>query len=303
MNRITKALIGGVALAGLVGVTTASADPAPSSQSNYTAVSPTRILDTRNGTGAPKAAIPANGSLTIDVTPDGVTGLTAVTLNVTVAAPTGGGYITVDPGPTKAPTSTSNLNFSAGQVIANDVTTQVSADGDVTFWNRSTGTVQLVADLEGYYTASAPAYVAPQTVTQTLAGVPSVPTGGSFNSRATEVGTVDLSAGSYLVTLSAKATPLVQTDTSVQVFPSVHLYTEEKNADFTGDVLDTGGNALESGTITNADQFGSNSGVVTLTADTTLYLYAFGYDSDSGEGTYQLDSVTVTATPISVATS
>lgn len=32
-----------------------------------------------------------------------------------------------------------------------------------------------------------------------------------------------------------------------------------------------------------------------------MIVYAFGYDSDSGEGTYQLDSVTVTATPVNVA--
>jgi hypothetical protein len=64
---------------------------------------------------------------------------------------------------------------------------------------------------------------------------------------------------------------------------------------------DAGGTALESGAITNADPYSSNSGVVTLTAATTLYVYAAGYDSDSGEGTYELDGVTVTATPVNVA--
>src|SRR5258707_9130843 len=47
---------------------------------------------------------------------------------------------------------TSNLSFTAGETIPNLVVVPVGADGKVDFYN-SAGTVQLIADLSGYYTA------------------------------------------------------------------------------------------------------------------------------------------------------
>lgn len=297
-KRILAAATAAAVIAAGAGTAFATAGSTVSpSASDFTAVAPVRVMDTRVGLGAPKAPVAAHGTAVLTVA--GVDSVpadaTAVTLNLTATQGTANGVVTVYPDGTTRP-GTSNLNYGGNENVANLVTVPL-VDGKVDFYNNSAGSVDLLADLQGWYAATA----APETVTQTLAGVASVATGGSFNSRATEVGTVDLPAGSYLVTLSAKATPIVQGDTSVQVFPSVHLYNQPKNADFAGDVLDTGGSALESGAVTNADLFSSDSGVVTLTAATTMIVYAFGYDSDSGEGTYQLDSVTVTATPVNVA--
>lgn len=293
---ITAAVI--VAAAGTAFATTGSASTA----SDYTPISPVRVLDTRNNIGVTKVG-PVSAGGTVKVTLAGSNGVpadvTGAVLNVTAVGATGNGYLTVYPDGSQMP-ATSNVNYGTGGVVANEATVAVT-DGAVDIHVSGKGTVSIVVDLAGYYTPSAPAYTPPEAVTQTLAGVASVNTGGSFNARATEVGTVDLPAGSYLVTLSAKATPIVQSNTSVQVFPSIHLYNQPKNASFTGDVLDAGGTALESGTVTNADLYSSNSGVVTVTQDTTMVVYAFGYDSDSGEGTYQLDGVTVTATPVTVA--
>lgn len=268
--------------------------------SDYTPVSATRVLDTRTTVGGHDGVV-ASDAAAIFTIPNLPAGATAVTLNVTETAATGGGYLIAYPGGTTPPAQGSNLNFSTGQTLANEVTVPLGADDQVSLKNVSGGTVQLVVDLEGYYTPTAAAYTPPTTTVTTLGGVTSVPTGGSFNSRAVLVGTVDLAAGSYAVTLSAKETPIAQTSATVEVFPSVHLYNQVKNADFTGDVLDTGGNALESGTVTNADLYSSNNGVVTVTQATTMDVYAFGYDSDSGEGTYQLDGVTITATPVNLA--
>ena len=120
---------------------------------DYTPVTPDRVLDTRYGTGVAKAgAVPANGTLTLAMPSiDGVAaaGITAVVLNVTVTEPTEGGVLTVYPGAGTAP-GTSNLNFSAGETVPNLVTVPLSG-GEVSFHNTSRGSVQVIADLEGFY--------------------------------------------------------------------------------------------------------------------------------------------------------
>jgi hypothetical protein len=120
----------------------------------YTAIGPVRVLDTRNGTGAPEAPVGQGGSISLQI--DGVdgvpaTGVTAVVLNVTATDPTQASYVTVYPDGSTRPTA-SNLNFTAGETIPNLVTVPVGADGKVDFYNNS-GSVQLVADLAGYYSS------------------------------------------------------------------------------------------------------------------------------------------------------
>jgi len=138
------------------------------------------------------------------------------------------------------------------------------------------------------------------TATTDLGGIASVPTGGSFVTNATQVGSgVSLKAGTYLISLNAKATPLMTT--AVQVFPQFFVYNQPKNAAFTGDLFNVGSGALESGGNVNIDSYYSGSTVITLAADTTLDIYAFGYDSDRGSGTYALDDLTFTATQIQPA--
>lgn len=135
--------------------------------------------------------------------------------------------------------------------------------------------------------------------TKDLGAVASVPTGGSFVTGATLVGTVALKAGTYLVSLNAKATPLLTS--AVQVYPEFFVYDQAANADFTGDLFNVGSGALESGGNLQIDSYYSGSDVVTLTADTTLDLYAFGYDSDRGAGSYDLDDLTVNAVQLQAA--
>jgi hypothetical protein len=133
--------------------------------------------------------------------------------------------------------------------------------------------------------------------TADLGGIASVATGGSFVTGSTEVGTgITLKAGTYLISLNAKATP--DMTSAVQVFPQFFVYDQAKNASFTGDLLNVGAGALESGGHVTIDSYYSGTAVITLAADTTLHVYAFGYDSDTGAGTYVLDDLTVTATQL-----
>jgi pro-kumamolisin-like protein len=155
---------------------------AASAGSTFDPVTPTRVLDTRPGTttGVPSAApIGPGGVLALTVTgSNGVpsTGVTAVVLNVTVADATASSYLTVYPDGTIRPTA-SNLNFTAGQVIPNQVTVPVGSDGKVDFYNFH-GAVDVIADLDGYYgAASGGSLFDPQTPTRVLDTRPGTTTG------------------------------------------------------------------------------------------------------------------------------
>src|SRR5262249_50721951 len=50
----------------------------------------------------------------------------------------------------------SNLNYSRTQTVANLVVVPLSADGQIDFFNGSTGTAQVIADIAGYYTGGVP---------------------------------------------------------------------------------------------------------------------------------------------------
>jgi hypothetical protein len=134
-----------------------------------------------------------------------------------------------------------------------------------------------------------------------LGAVASVATGGSFVTNATQVGTVDLAAGTYIVTVNAKATPPSGGTGAVDVFPQLFLYNQAANASFAGDLLNVGAGALESGVNANIDSYYSGTATITLASATTLHLYAFGYDSDRGAGTYVLDDATVTVTQVTAS--
>ena len=119
----------------------------------FVGVTPARLLDTRDGTGAPAAAIGPGGIVDLQVTgrggvPD--SGVSAVVLNVTVTEPTVAGYVTVFPTGSAQPTA-SNLNFVPGETVPNLVIAKIGSGGRVSLFN-SAGTTHLVADVSGYYT-------------------------------------------------------------------------------------------------------------------------------------------------------
>jgi hypothetical protein len=123
------------------------------SGSKLTPVSPVRVLDTRTGTGGVTGPVAANSSVALQVAgASGVpaSGVTAVVVNVTVTSPTAAGILTVYPDGASLPNA-SNVNFSAGQTVPNLVLVAVGSDGKVDFHNGSPGTVQVVADLAGYF--------------------------------------------------------------------------------------------------------------------------------------------------------
>jgi chitodextrinase len=127
---------------------TPSTGMATGTGAGFTGVNPTRVLDTRYGTGAPQAKLGTGQVLTLTI-PNLPSGTTAVALNVTVTNPTADSYLTVYPAGGTRPVA-SNLNFERGQTIPNMVLVPVGPGNTVTFYNLA-GDVDVIADLLGYY--------------------------------------------------------------------------------------------------------------------------------------------------------
>jgi len=165
-------------------------------------LNPARLLDTRTGIGGKPVAADHRAMTELDVTGVGgvpATGATAVVMNVTVDSPTWSGFITAWPSGEDQPV-VSNLNFVAGQTVPNLVTVKIGANGRVNLFN-SQGNTSVIADVVGYYTATAPSgggrftAVTPGRVLDTRlgAGVP-VAAGQAIDVKVTGVQGVPASA-------------------------------------------------------------------------------------------------------------
>lgn len=119
----------------------------------FGAVAPTRVLDTRFGTGGISVAVAPGKAISVKVAGVGgapSSGLSAVALNLTVTAGTGVGFLTAYASGGTLPVS-SNLNFVVGQTVPNLAVVPVGDDGKISLYNGSGGTVHVVADLFGYF--------------------------------------------------------------------------------------------------------------------------------------------------------
>ncbi|WP_037608058.1 PKD domain-containing protein [Streptacidiphilus rugosus] len=119
----------------------------------FVPVGPVRLLDTRSGTGAPKARVGSGGVIRLRVNgAAGIASASSVLLNLTVTGPAGNGFVTAYPDGRSRPTA-SSLNYRPGQTVANLVDVPVGADGIVDLYS-SAGPLDLVADAEGYNTVT-----------------------------------------------------------------------------------------------------------------------------------------------------
>jgi hypothetical protein len=150
------------------GATTLSTTAAAGGQ--FVPLVPARILDTRQGNGAPVGPLGPNSSLDLQVTGRGgvpaADQVAAVVMNLTATNTTAPGYLTA--WPTGQPKQqTSNLNFAPGENVPNLAVVPIGTDGKVSIYNFD-GSTDVIADVVGYYTA--------QNVT--------VPGGGLFHAMA-----------------------------------------------------------------------------------------------------------------------
>ncbi|EWM14706.1 BNR repeat protein, partial [Kutzneria sp. 744] len=147
----------------------------------FTPMSPTRVLDTRDGTGTGGAAAPvgANGTVKLDLSAAIPAGATAVVFNLTAADVTASTSITAWPDGEAQPVS-SNLNLVAGDVRPNLVTVAVGANRTVDLFNHF-GSVDLIADLAGYYATGNGSRFTSMSPTRVLDTRDGTGTGGAKN--------------------------------------------------------------------------------------------------------------------------
>jgi hypothetical protein len=134
------------------GVSVLRSSALTSNEGGFHPLAPSRILDTRDGTGGHRA--PVGPAATVDVTVAGrggvpASGVSAVVVNVTVTQPTLAGYLTVFPSGTARPVA-SNLNFVPGETVPNLAVAKVGTGGKVSLYN-SVGTTHVVLDVVGWY--------------------------------------------------------------------------------------------------------------------------------------------------------
>ena len=126
-------------------------DGTPTDPGAFTALTPSRILDTRTAGGGGKLAATETRDLQIlgqGGVPQGT--VSAVVLNVTVTETSWGGYLTVFPSGTTKPLA-SNLNWSAGATIPNLVIVKVGTNGKISLYQSGSGTAQVIVDVAGYF--------------------------------------------------------------------------------------------------------------------------------------------------------
>ncbi|WP_405450478.1 hypothetical protein [Streptomyces erythrochromogenes] len=245
------------------------------SGSTYKPVTPTRLMDTRSGLGVPKAKVGQGGTVTLQVAGSSgipASGVTAVVLNVTATDPTTGSYVSVYPDGTTR-TSASNLNFTAGQTIPNLVVVPV-VNGKVSFYNNA-GSVDLIADVAGYYTTdgSGSSYkpVTPTRLMDTRGGlgVPKAKVGQGGTVTLQVAGTAGIPAsGVTAVVLNVTATDPT-TDSYVSVYPDGTTRTSASNLNFsTGQTIP---NLVVVPVVNGKVSFYNNAGSVDLIADVAGY--------------------------------
>jgi len=118
--------------------------------SSYHAVTPTRVVDTRIGSGTTGGAIDSVGGLRIPLEASSAVGndAEAVMLNITATDSVANGFVTVWPCDTPRPTA-SNLNIAPGATTANAVLTGLSSGGEVCL--SSNVATDVIVDVQGWF--------------------------------------------------------------------------------------------------------------------------------------------------------
>jgi hypothetical protein len=133
--------------------------PLPPGTAAFTPVTPTRLVDTRNGVGAAGRVAP--GRQVVVQVADGVrvpVDATAAVVNVAAVNPSAAGYVTVYPCSDGLP-DTSTLNYVAGQTVANTTIAALSPPGQLCAWTFAE--TDILVDITGWLSPSGASRLTP----------------------------------------------------------------------------------------------------------------------------------------------
>jgi hypothetical protein len=233
----------------------------PVGETVYHPVTPTRILDTRTSTGGHAAPLGPGETFNLHVTGGVVpAGATAVAFNLTAVTPTTSGFLTAFPQGTARP-GVSNINFTAGQVIANFATVTLNAsNGQMSIFN-SGGSVHVIVDVAGFYAPST-AFGDSHYVAWALAGGSSLAEGHSNNGQS--IGYTKNGPGNSTLTFNGANIPaFIAAIGNIQVTPvGIH-----------GDACNTVAGGSDPGNLTVTVECEHPDGTV---ADDLYYIFVTG---------------------------
>jgi hypothetical protein len=178
--------------------------PAGAGASALTPVRPLRVVDTRNGIGAP-GRLAAGRQVVLKVA-DGIVvpaDATAVVVSVAAVNPSAAGFVTVYPCSDSVP-DTSTLNYVAGQTVANTTIAAVSGAGQLCVWTFADS--DILVDVTGWLGprgTSRLTPIGPRRVVDTRAGLGGVRLGAGATIAVDAKGFVP--AGTTAVALNVTA--------------------------------------------------------------------------------------------------
>jgi uncharacterized protein (DUF1501 family) len=190
------------------------------------ALSPRRILDTREGVGAPQARVQGGSPVVLQVVGVGgvpASGVDAVIVNVAAIRPTTEGWVTAWPTGSGTQPTVASLSFRAGQVTASMVVCKVGDGGTITL-AASSGDLELIGDVVGYFSSAtdgsrlAPIRPSRLLDTRTGNGAPQARVGPGSEVVLQVTGRSGVPAGVTAVTLNITAVRPTQ-QTFVTVYP------------------------------------------------------------------------------------
>ena len=259
-----------------VAITTAGSD--------YTPDGPTRILDTRIGLGAPQAKLTSAAPIKLKIAGAGgvPANATAVALNLTLTDSTGGGNVAAFPD--GATEQTSNLNYMPGQTVANLAIVPIAANGLIDLAKQGAGGVDMIADVEGYFSQTAGSGYYPTEPTRILdtryaVGAPKQPLTSTAPIRLKVAGVGGVSASVTAVSLN-----LTLTDSTG--FGNVNAYPDGGNVPTASNLNYTSGLTVANASVVPVGQDGyidlakQGPGSVNMIADVE------GYFTTGGPGAY-----------------
>jgi hypothetical protein len=180
----------------------------PTAAGAFGALTMARVLDTRSGVGGPATAVAPGQTRTVTVSGHGgvpATGVAAVAVNVGVLAPGSTGSVAVFAGGT-AWNGTGSISFVAGGTVQSSLTAKLGTGGTLAFRNNTGVSLQLIADVAGYYLAGPPAVTG---------GYGAIATTRVMDTRSTLQ--TSIAAGA---TLEVPASPVLTSDSKTLVPPS-----------------------------------------------------------------------------------